>query len=102
LHFLLFAQTSHDLMDMWDTNARKNTSFSKRAEPNMKHTSSTNQAYLGSEDPEEIEVEDNPELGAIASQLQETSSYAVDPKFVEELRKDLLQQFTEHHSKKTN
>ena len=70
----------------------------------MKHASSTNQASSGASDPEEeeIEVENDPELAAMASQLQETSSYAVDPDFVEGLRKDLLQQFIEHRTKETN
>ncbi len=73
----------------------------------MKHTSSTNQPSSGITDPQEIEVEgdpveDDPELAAIAAQLQETASYAINPEFKEELRKDLLQQFMEHRTKETN
>ena len=97
----LFPQKSHDLMDTLDTNGYKNTSFSKGAEPNMKQTSSTNQASSGASDLEEIEVEDDPELAAIATRLEETASYAIDPEFMEELRKGLLQQFIEHRTKET-
>jgi hypothetical protein len=68
----------------------------------MKHTSSTNQPFSGDSAPQEIEVEDDPELAAIAAQLEETASYATNPDFKEELRKELLQQFREHHTKETN
>jgi len=68
----------------------------------MKHTSSTNQSFSGDSDPQEIEIEGDPELAAIAAQLQGTSSYAINPEFKEELHKELLQQFREHHTKETN
>lgn len=44
------------------------------------------------------EIEDDPELAAIANQLRKTSSYAVNPSFTEELRKNLLQQFVAYHT----
>ena len=70
----------------------------------MKHTSSTNQPFSGASDSLEIEVEgdpveDDPELSAIAAQLRETASYAINPEFKEELHQELLQQFIEHHTK---
>ncbi len=40
-----------------------------------------------------MRYEEDPELAAIANQLCETSSYAINPSFTEELHKDLLQQF---------
>jgi hypothetical protein len=48
-----------------------------------------------------IEVEDDPESAAIVDQLRETSSYAINPTFKEELRKELLQQFVAHHTVET-
>ncbi len=52
-------------------------------------------------DPQTIEVEDDPELAAIATQLRETASYAINPTFKEELRKKFLQQFVAHHTVET-
>lgn len=73
----------------------------------MKHLSSTNQPFSGASDSQEIEVkgnplENDPELAAIAAQLQETASYAINPEFKDELHKELLQQFREYHIKETN
>src|SRR5437763_12736770 len=55
---------------------------------NMKQTSSTNQSDLEDLDPQEIEVEDDLDLAAIAAQLQETASYAINPIFKEKLREE--------------
>jgi hypothetical protein len=53
-------------------------------------------------DLQDIEVENDPELAAIAAQLRETAPYAINPTFKEELRKELLQQFLEHFTEETN
>jgi hypothetical protein len=81
--------------------------FQREQGRNMKHTSSTNQPFSRASDLEKIEVEgdlvdDDPELSDIASKLEETSSYAINPEFKDALHKDLLQQFIEHHPKETN
>ena len=73
----------------------------------MKHTSSTNKPSSGKADSQEIElegdpVEDDPELAAIAANLRETASYAINPEFKKDLHQDLLQQFREHHTKETD
>ena len=71
------------------------------------HPSSANQPCLEELDPQEIEiedasVEDDPELADIATRLRETASYAINPTFREELRKELLQQFIEHRTRNPN
>jgi hypothetical protein len=76
--------------------------FQREQDQNMKHTSSTDQPFSGASNPQEIEVEDDPALYSIASKLEETSSYAINPEFKDALHKDLLQQFIEHHTKETN
>ncbi len=73
----------------------------------MQHTSSTNQPFSGDSDAQQSEVEgdpveDDPELAAIAANLRETASYAINPEFKKDLHEDLLQQFREHHSKEAD
>lgn len=56
----------------------------------------TNQPSQEDSTSQEIQLEDDPELAAIDAQLQETSTYAINPTFKEELREELLQQFAEN------
>jgi hypothetical protein len=74
---------------------------------NMKHPSPTNQSSKEDLDSQDMElendtVEDDSELTAIATQLQKTASYSINPTFKEELRKKILQQFLEHYTGETN
>jgi len=68
---------------------------------NMEYTSSTNQPYSEDLASQASETEVDAELSLIADQLRETSSYAINPIFKEELRKKLLQQFVAHHTTET-
>jgi hypothetical protein len=68
---------------------------------NSEYTSSTKQPCSEDLDSQTIEVEDDPELTSIATQLRETSSCAINPTFKEELRKKLLQQFVAHRTVET-
>lgn len=68
----------------------------------MKQTPSTNQPFSGASDPQEIELENDPELAAIVTHLQVNASYAINPEFKDELHKELLQQFRGYHTKETD
>jgi hypothetical protein len=67
---------------------------------NMEYASA-NQPFLEDLDPQKIEEDDDPELADIAAHLRETASYAINPSFIGELRKNIFQQFLAHHAVET-